>query len=452
MSNNSPNATLGSRTARRVTCLALAAILIFSANFSANDAFGEGQFVVTVDGRVVSNDGTNPNFRYRNDRATVNELVIRGGGASNAFSTPGNDPARPSIINYASITGVGNHLSSLSNWNFGHVETADIYSGGRLSQGGLVQSDPYRQQRPTTGTANVHAGGQLMNSDQSHVGTVNVYGGLVQHSSRDSYSNTRPGYIHEATIGTLNLHSGTVSSGDHGSIGTANVHGGQLDNMNKSTIGRVNLGGGTVNNDSRIENLEYTGGFYNVHRLSPTSWWGREWDGNGVIGNLNVAADSSGIDWSFVNNLSFDSNNAGLISLAGHDNIDHVGFRNIHVTDYADLRHGGISMDLSGMHLGDFDNFNGWTLGLVDTFGDGWSYTFSWESLLGTNNVEFWDDLRYVEIVWGSNTAVIFDGNAWLAGWSVSSEGITAAIPEPATLAMVGLGLAGLGYARRRKK
>jgi hypothetical protein len=228
------------------------------------------------------------------------------------------------------------------------------------------------------------------------------------------------------------------------------VQGGRLDIMHDSVIGTVNLSGGEVHNDNRIDNLHYTGGFYNVRNTQGDWWWRHQWAGNGEIGNLNVAADSTGIDWSFVNNLSFDSNSAGLISLAGHDNIDHVGFRNIHVTDYADLRYGGLSLDLSGMSMGNFDTFADWNLGLVNTFGDGWSYTFSWEHLLGTDNVAFWDDLRYVELVWGSNTAVIFDGNAWLAGWSVSSAGISTVIPEPATLAIVGLGLAGLGLARRR--
>jgi hypothetical protein len=462
MSHDVPNATTVSQAARRVTCLALAAFLVVSANFSANTTFGQvdlGPYHITVDGVTYSGTHTNPgNFWWHNNQATRNEVIINGGNVGNANSAYPHNPARPSVINYASVTGTERAGSSLTNSHSGHIGTVDIFNRGNVSQGVMIGTDPSRMHTPTIGTANVHEGGSLRNWYQSHVETVNVYGGSVQHSARDSYPNVRPGFIHEATIGTVNLYTGSVTSGDHGSIQTANVYGGQLDNMNNSTIGRVHLSGGTVNNDNRINNLEYTGGYYNVHQLSPQSWWGNEWEGNGVIGNLNVAADSSGIDWSFVNHLRFDSNNAGLISLAGHDRMDHIGFRNIFVTDDADLRYGGISMNLSGMHLGDFANFNDWTLGLLDTYGDGFSYTFSWGSLLGTSDVEFWDDLRYVELVWGSNTAVLFDGNAWATGWGVSLAGITAiapepaAIPEPATLAIVGLGLAGLGLARRRRK
>ena len=78
---------------------------------------------------------------------------------------------------------------------------------------------------------------------------------------------------------------------------------------------------------------------------------------------------------------------------------------------------------------------------------------FSFASIFGTDNVTNWDALDYFELAYGSGgTQTIFDGNRWMAGWVITGTGITgAAIPEPATLAVIGLGLAGLGYARRRQ-
>jgi len=64
-----------------------------------------------------------------------------------------------------------------------------------------------------------------------------------------------------------------------------------------------------------------------------------------------------------------------------------------------------------------------------------------------------WELLNTVSVGWGDDQwAYIWrDGGMVHQMWDVDKWGVSAVTPEPATLAMIGLGLAGLGYARRRQ-
>jgi len=395
---------------RGVISFALAILLVFS----VNSAFGQSNIV--LEGERMDN------------RGIVDALIVNDGGEM--WNTGSG------FIGTATIND-GGHMT---NWgNNSTVNTVTINEGGSVNNRGngfIIEAILDGGRMNNYGSGNVSSvtinnDGYLANYGSGDVGIVTINNGTLNHYGFGNH------------IGVVTMYDGEFLSRsftDH-----VVMYGGHMNHygFDNAYVSMLSLHGGDVLNRSRIENLTYIGGHYSMGA------------GGGVIGNLDVTADSSGINWGFVNNLSFDSNGHGLISLTGHNRTDHVGFGNIQVTDHADLRYGGLSLDLSSWSMnfamGTFDNFDDWNLGLIDRFGDGWSYTFSWESLLGTNNVEFWDDLRYVELVWGyNNTTVLFDGNAWLAGWGVSSAGITTVIPEPATLAIVGLGLAGLGLARRR--
>jgi hypothetical protein len=102
-----------------------------------------------------------------------------------------------------------------------------------------------------------------------------------------------------------------------------------------------------------------------------------------------------------------------------------------------DLTHGRIELSLSGT-VGDwFGTSWGWN----DIFGiesvDGWKYALfnaTWEDGNST------DWLAYNET---------WKWNGYIVAFSDTGMSVT---PEPATLAMIGLGLAGLGYARRRQQ
>ncbi|MCL2711569.1 MAG: PEP-CTERM sorting domain-containing protein, partial [Planctomycetaceae bacterium] len=79
-----------------------------------------------------------------------------------------------------------------------------------------------------------------------------------------------------------------------------------------------------------------------------------------------------------------------------------------------------------------------------DALSDGWSNEYN---LFGASSVTDWDNLLFeqsrIDTVGGWFTPTWHEGMLTLT--------YTSDVPEPATLAIIGLGLAGLGWARRRK-
>ena len=204
---------------------------------------------------------------------------------------------------------------------------------------------------------------------------------------------------------------------------------------NGGTIFEAYLRKGAITNGGRMENLTYYGGTYsNIYIYYGAS---------GNIGTLYAAANISGIDWGTVTDLVF-QNGGSASSFTGT-------VSNVNLNDYADLTW--------NVNMGFTDFINSLSERCVGTH-----EVLNIGTLFGTNTTVT-GDFHSLALVWNDIGKITWEtvlDHAAGQGYNLYYNSANGAIvynnvssndvPEPATLTLMGLGLAGVGFARRQRK